>query len=66
MPLYEYECKNGHRVELIIPLADFTERVGCVECYKKNGRVVCAKLVPSRTGTPILKKGCGGFYKSNA
>ena len=63
MPLYEFQCKNGHRIELVVPVADFTEQVACIKCYDKNKRIVRAKLVPSRTGTPILKRGCGGFHK---
>lgn len=69
MPVYEYACKNGHRVERILPISEFTEKVVCEKCtelqHKEVGpyRPVWARLVPSRTGTPILKAGKGGFYK---
>jgi hypothetical protein len=64
MPLYEFQCKSGHRIELIIPLTDFTEQVACIECYNKSGRIAHAKLVPSMTGPPKFKRGgAGGFYK---
>lgn len=60
MPMYEYECKakHAHTRVVIKPVADEPkEEVKCPMCTRK------AKLVPSHTGKPILKRGCGGFYK---
>lgn len=69
MPIYEYLCEEGHRTEEVRSLSEFTEVIACPECRKQkiaaktDGRVRKAKLVPSMTGTPILKAGRGGFYK---
>lgn len=68
MPVYEYECKNGHRVERILSFSEFKETVVCEKCTEQQRdevgpyRPVRARLVPSRTGKPILKAGVGGFY----
>lgn len=70
MPLYEFACKNGHTTERVLSLSEFTESIVCQQCRRshrqENGpdgyRAVRAVLVPSRTGTPIFKKGIGGFY----
>jgi putative FmdB family regulatory protein len=63
MPLYEFECSNGHRTEQMRSLSEFVESITCPECQKKN----CtsrrrAVLIPSNTGAPRLVKGVGGFY----
>jgi len=69
MPVYEFECKNGHRVEQVRSLSEFTEVIACPECRRlrvaahTDGRIVRARLVPSMTGTPILKAGVGGFER---
>lgn len=67
MPLYEYECRNGHRSERILHISEFVEEIVCDECrkaFKKNKKYSesLARLVVSRTGPPVLKKGIGGFY----
>lgn len=56
MPLYEYECPNGHRTEKFLSLAEADKRIKCPQCGKRTERVF------SRTGAPILKEGVGGFY----
>lgn len=65
MPIYEYKCiPFGHVFELFESMGEH-ERPGkknCPECGRKR-RV---EQLVSRTGSPILKQGCGGFYKSNA
>ena len=51
MPIYAYECTNGHRFERVksIRVSDRQrENDKCDVCAAK------AKLVPSRTGAPIL------------
>ena len=64
--MYEYKCKAGHLTTRVVikPTADepkeSTRCKGAMDCDMK------ATLVPSRTGTPILKRGCGGFFKPNA
>jgi putative FmdB family regulatory protein len=67
MPLYEFKCRNGHAFEQYRTLADFAEEFACPTCRRSGrtvqGKAVVAKIVPSRTGTPILKKGCGGFER---
>ena len=40
MPLYEYECKNGHRFETFRPMAESGEPIHCSEC-----RAVARQLV---------------------
>jgi putative FmdB family regulatory protein len=71
MPIYEYQCKNGHRVEVVAPISDFKEEIVCRQCAQRNrtevvngrGRTVRAILVPSHTAPPKFKRGSGGFYK---
>jgi putative FmdB family regulatory protein len=63
MPVYEYECKNGHRFESIRRVTDIAETLVCQECKSEN-KIVRAKLVPSMTGSPHFRAGgAGGFYK---
>lgn len=64
MPVYEYECKDGHRSERVVQMRLMTQDEPKMTHRCECGKV--AKLVPSRTGTPILKAGCGGFFKPNA
>ena len=74
MPVYEYECKNGHRTTLVLHISEFKESTLCTQCriaqsegvLPKTKVPVKAKLVPSRTGPPKFKRGIGGFYKPNA
>ncbi len=74
MPLYEYICSRGHRTERIASIAATDEPLLSIACPKcpsptvRRGRragtvqLVRAVLVPSLTGKPKFKKGCGGFY----
>lgn len=51
MPVYEYECKNGHRFERVksIKVSDrVRDNDKCDACGER------AKLAPSRTAHPIL------------
>ena len=61
MPCYEYECEVGHRFERIVQVRS-DEPKEIVKCDMG----ICshiARLVPSKTGKPILKAGkVGGFY----
>ena len=80
MPVYEYECKQGHRTERVVFLSagggnEPLEKCKCEarvlfhENQEDTRVVTCgktARLVPSRTGKPILKAGIGGFYSPNA
>lgn len=79
MPLYEYECKNGHRTERVASVTTPGEPLETIPCPKcpppvvRRGRrantvkPVRAELVPSLTGAPKFKAGgVGGFYKANA
>jgi putative FmdB family regulatory protein len=62
MPLYEYKCiPEGHVFELFESLGEHEKynKKNCPQCGRKR-RV---EQVPSRTGTPILKAGKGGFYR---
>ena len=62
MPIYEYKClAMSHRFEKYETLAEH-EKGGlrhCPGCKKKRA----VKQLPSMTGTPILKRGIGGFHK---
>lgn len=64
MPVYEYECSYGHRSERVVQMSQIkNEPVAKMKCLFCR---LMATLVPSRTGTPILKAGIGGFFKPNA
>ena len=51
MPIYQYECQDGHTTDRVKSIK-VSDRVmsndKCETCGKK------AKLVPSRSGAPIL------------
>lgn len=75
MPIYEYQCKNGHRTELVLSISEFMEEIICRNCARHNrtevvngrGQTCRARLVPSLPGAPKFKAGgAGGFYKPNA
>lgn len=71
MPIYEYLCDRGHRFERVVTWTDYDEPISEVPCPEQapNPQFTCrrpAKLVPSKTGKPILKKGIGGFHAPNA
>lgn len=51
MPVYEYECKNGHRTERVKSFKVSKRVLENDRCDKCDGT---AKLVPSRTGAPVL------------
>lgn len=38
MPVYEYECKDGHRFEELKPMKDFDALAACPECGKPSPR----------------------------
>lgn len=46
MPLYDYECKNGHRSEHIMPIDDKAP-VPCPECSSPAIRVVSHGRAPT-------------------
>lgn len=67
MPVYEYECPEGHKFERVVQfqLDEPKEKVRCKHVLIGQIRRCpeMAVLVPSRTGKPILKAGkVGGFY----
>lgn len=66
MPIYEYVCERGHLFERVVrtSAAEPLEFVMCEHelCLHALSRK-CAKLIPSQTGVPILKRGIGGFFK---
>lgn len=69
MPVYEYECENGHKFERYAAITAKNEplaKVGCPTCSGKNGKIVKANLITSLPGKPRLVTGVGGFYKPNA
>lgn len=68
MPIYEYVCPRGHKSERIVIKVTPEEPLESTPCNvgKCRSGFVIATLVPSETGKPILKAGCGGFYKPNA
>jgi len=66
MPLYEYACSKGHKTErVVISINAPGEPLPRIPCEHKRCKEA-AELMPSQTGTPILKRGIGGFYKPNA
>jgi putative FmdB family regulatory protein len=59
MPVYLFECSDGHRFEKIASIRQFSKTGKCIVCGKR------AQLIPSLTAPPILKAGgVGGFYRS--
>jgi predicted nucleic acid-binding Zn ribbon protein len=57
MPIHVYECPKGHRDEVIERVCDEHKRL-CEKCYQRMSLSAAVK-----TGTPVMKKGSGGFYK---
>ena len=68
MPVYEYVCPKGHKSERVVIKVSAEEPLKTTPCTvgKCRSQFVIAELVPSQTGTPILKAGIGGFFKPNA
>ena len=56
MPLYEYVCENGHKLEQIRSIFDNEEPTQCPECSKPLRQVI-ASVAVSFTGT--------GFYSTD-
>lgn len=51
MPMYEFQCPNGHRTEEILPVDKRDEPMPCVACNEKDGSVVeMRRVVTSFTG----------------
>lgn len=44
MPLYEYECRAGHRFDRVLPLARYDEPQVC-NCGAESRKVICAPMV---------------------
>ena len=44
MPIYLYECKNGHRFDLFLKLKDMDREMSC-ECGEVAERRICAPAV---------------------
>jgi hypothetical protein len=65
MALHIYECKNGHRIQFNESInADQSGRLCAGRGPRGCGEpLVLSAAVP--TGTPILKRGCGGFCSPN-
>ena len=40
MPVYEFECKNGHITEELVPMG--TESTVCTKCKKKAKKILSA------------------------
>lgn len=38
MPVYEFECKNGHITEEIVKMG--TDEIKCTECREKAQRII--------------------------
>lgn len=61
MPLIEFKCENGHVTEQLLSRSDADTRNGiwCPKCQLARAR----RVDFSHTGSPILKRGVGGFHK---
>lgn len=46
MPIYEYECPNGHRVEMLRALSARNARTVCPVCERLMGRIISRSHVP--------------------
>lgn len=51
MPLYDFQCAEGHRFERMVPLSRFGDRQECA-CGEAAGRLVSAPLVVSDCMAP--------------
>lgn len=51
MPLYDFQCREGHRFERMVPLARFGDPQAC-GCGKSARRIVSAPLVVSDSIAP--------------
>ncbi len=68
MAIHVYTCKYGHSTEVLEPATRESKNLRCKSRWKGLGikcdeRLVLSAAVP--TGTPVLKAGKGGFYKSS-
>lgn len=54
MPIYEYECLNGHRFEMRRDIDQRTDPVRCNEC-RGLGRLVVSKPASWQRGWGFLK-----------
>ncbi|VVB51685.1 Uncharacterised protein [uncultured archaeon] len=69
MPIYVYQCRKNlaHKFERVVQVSkDEPQATVPCEIGKCRSQFIIADLIPSRTGTPIFKKGVGGFYRPNA
>lgn len=61
MPLYEYECPEGHRAELIRPTEKRNENINCPFCGAESERVPSAPATPVLNPARPVKPRKGGF-----
>jgi len=54
MPLYVYQCPNGHEAEELVPVDKRDEPMPCVACNEKDGSVVEMRRKPTMFGAKVL------------
>lgn len=64
MPLREFKCKLGHVTERLLTRAEYDvcNSIRCPKCAICP-RGLAYRVDVSRTGTPVLKEGIGGFER---
>jgi putative FmdB family regulatory protein len=55
MPIYEYECKNGHRIELIQRIGENC-LVKCPICKEMTQKIISAPEIPRNRGIWIFDR----------
>lgn len=61
MPTYDYECPNGHKIEVFQSISESAKPMPCVACHEKDGTVVEMAKVPS-AGTVRVVGGTPTFH----
>ena len=64
MPIYTFQCINGHRTEIIRPIG--TETTGCLDCREDAWRVFEPTQFAHTSGLPTDFKPGPDFYRLNS
>jgi putative FmdB family regulatory protein len=56
MPVYEFQCPNGHITEKIMVMSDDTRELSCYECCKLATRIISKSSFQFK---------CGGFFATD-
>lgn len=56
MPIYEYECKNGHRIEMFHRVGEEAFLIMCPICKESAKKIVSAPEIPRNRGIWIFDR----------